>query len=80
MLIIPNVLSEMACFIMFVRSSLLTSSRHVCWVCDGCEVKEQLHARFIYEYINDGKIAIMTSLDVSNESEKLVLSLSEMST
>ena len=48
----------------------LTSSRHECWVCDGWEVKQPLHSRFIFEDINDGKIAIMTSLDFSNESVK----------
>ena len=46
----------------------------------GCEVKQPLHSRFIFEDINDGKIAIMTSLDFSNDSVKLVLSLSEIST
>ena len=40
MLIIPDVHSEMACFILSLRSSSLTSSRHECWVCDGCEVKQ----------------------------------------
>ena len=63
MLIIPDVHSEMACFIMSVRSSSLTSSKHKCWVCDGCEVKQPLYSRFIFEYINEGKIAIMRSLD-----------------
>ena len=79
-LIIPDVHCEMACFIISVRHSSLTSSRHDCWVCDGCEVKQTLHSRFIFEYINIGKIAIMTSLDFSNESGKLVLSLSANST
>ena len=51
-------------------SSSLTSSRHECWVCDGCEVKQPLYSRFIFEDINDGKIAIMMSLDFSNESVK----------
>ena len=76
MLIIPDVHCEMACFILYVRSSSLTSSRHECWVCDGWEVKQPLHSRFIFEDINDGKIAIMTSLDFSNESVKMILSLS----
>ena len=31
MLIIPDVHCEMACFILPVRSSSLTSSRHECW-------------------------------------------------
>ena len=78
MLIIPDVHSEMTCFILYVRSSSLTSSRHECWGCDGCEVEQQLHSRFIFEYIYGGKIAIMTSLEYSNESVKLVLSLSEL--
>ena len=47
MLIIPDVHCEMACFILSVRSSSLTSSRHECWVCDGWEVKQPLHSRFI---------------------------------
>ena len=80
MLIIPDVHCEMACFILSVRSSSLTSSRHECWVCDGWEVKQPLPSRFIFEYINDGKIAIMTSLDFSNESVKMILSLSAIST
>ena len=69
MLIIPNVLNEIACFIIYIyiQSSSLTSSKHKCCVCDGCEVKQPLHSRFIFEDINDGKIAIMTSLDFSNE-------------
>ena len=67
-------------FILSVRSSSLTSSKHKCWVCDGWEVKQPLHSRFIFEYINNGKIAIMTSLDFSNESVKLVLYLSAIST
>ena len=75
MLIIPDAHSEMACFMLSVRSSSLTSPRHECWVCDRCEVKQPLHSRFIFEDINDGKIAIMTSLDFSNKSVKLVLSL-----
>ena len=33
--IIPDVHCEMACFILSVQSSLLISSRHECWVCDG---------------------------------------------
>ena len=53
MLIIPDVHSEMACFIMYVRSHSLTSSRHQCLVCDGCEVKQPLHSRFTFEDIND---------------------------
>ena len=76
MLIIPDVHSEMACFILSVRSSSLTPSKHECCVCDGCEVKQSLHSRFIFEYINDGKIAFITSLDFPNESVKLVISLS----
>ena len=80
MLIIPDVHSEMTCFIMYVRSSSLTSSRQECWVCDGYELKQLLHYRFTFEYINDGKIAILTSLDLSNESVKLVLSLFASST
>ena len=80
MLILPDVHCEMACFILSVRSSSLTSSRHECWVCDGWEVKQPLHSRFIFEDINDGKIAIMTSLDFSNESVKMILSLSAIST
>ena len=76
MLIIPDVHCEMACFILSVRSSSLTSSRHECWVCEGWEVKQPLHSRFIFEVINIGKIGIMTFLDFSNESVKLVLSLS----
>ena len=80
MLIIPDVHSEIACFILYVRSSLLTSSKHECCVCYGCEVKHPSLPRFIFKYINDGKIAIMTSLDFSNESVKLVLSLSAILT
>ena len=76
MLIIPEVHSEMACFIMSVQSSSLTSSKPECWVCDGCEVKQPFHSRCIFEDINDDKIAIMMSLDFSNESGELVLSLS----
>ena len=57
-------------------SSSLASSRHECWDCDGCKVKQLLHSCFIFEYINDGKIAIITSLDFSSESVKLVLSIS----
>ena len=75
MLIIPDVHCEMACFILSVRSSSLTSSRHECWLCDEWEVKQPLDSRFIYDDINDGKIAIMTTLDFSKESVKLVLSL-----
>ena len=75
MLIIPDVHCEMACFILSVPSSSLTSSRHECLVCDGWEVKQPLHSRFIFEDINDGKIAIMTSLDFSNKSVKIILSL-----
>ena len=67
-------------FILSVRSSSLTSSGHECWVCDGCEVKQPLHSRFIFEDINDGQIAIMASLDFSNESVKMALSLSVIST
>ena len=40
------------------------------------DVKQPLQSRFIFEYINDGKIAIMTSLDFSNESVKMIISLS----
>ena len=80
MLIRPDVHSEMACCILSVRSSSLPSSRHECWVCDGCEVKQRLHSRVIFEDINDGKISIMASLDFSNESAKLVLSMSAIST
>ena len=80
MLIIPDEHCEMACFILSVRSSSLTSYRHECWVCDGWEVKQPLHSHFIFEDINNGTIAIMTSLDFSNESVKLVLSLSAIST
>ena len=80
MLIIPEVHCEMACFIMSVRSSSLTSSKHECWFGDGCELKQLLHSRFIFKYITDGKISILTSLDLSNESVKLVLSLSAIST
>ena len=80
MLIIPEVYCEMACFILSARSSSLTTSRHECWVCDGWEVKQPFHSRFIFEDINDGKIAIMTSLDFSTESVKMVLSLSAIST
>ena len=57
MLIIPDVHCEMACFIISLRSSSLTSSRHECWV-DGWEVKPPLHSRFTFEDINDGKIRI----------------------
>ena len=80
MLIIPDVHSQMTCFILSVQFSLLTSSGHECWVYDGCELKQPLHSRFIFEYINDGKITIMTSLDFSNEYAKLDLSLSAIST
>ena len=80
MLIIPDVHCEMTCFILSAPSSLLTSSRHECWVCDGCEVKQPLHSRFIFEDINNGKIVMMTPLDFSNESVKLGLSLSAIST
>ena len=48
MLIIPDVYSEMACFILSLRSSSLTSSRHEYWDCDGCEVKQSLHSCFIF--------------------------------
>ena len=41
---------------------------------------KQPHSRFIFEDINYGKIAIMTSLDFSNKSVKVVLSLSAIST
>ena len=44
------------------------------------KVKQPLHSRFIHEDINDGKMAMMSSLDFSNESVKLVLSLSAIST
>ena len=37
-------------------------------------LKQPLHSRFIFEDINDGEIAMMTSLDFSNKSVKLVLS------
>ena len=82
MLIIPGVHCEMVCFVfgMSVRSSSLTSFRHECWVCDGWEVKQPLHSRFIFEDINDGKITIISSLDFSNESVKMILSLSAIST
>ena len=81
MLIIPDVHCELTCFILSVRSSSLTSLLpSECWVCDGWEVKQPLHSRFIFEDINDGKRAIMTSLDFSNESVKLVISLSAIST
>ena len=80
MLIIPDVHCEMAYFILSVRSSLLTSPRHECLVCDVWQVKELLHSRFIFEDINDGKIAIITSLDFSNKTVKMILSLSAIST
>ena len=48
-------------------------------VLDGSEVKHPLYFRFIFEEINDGKRAIMTSLTFSNESAKLFLSLSAAS-
>ena len=58
--------------------SSLTSFRHEWCACDGCEVKQPLHSPFIFEYINDGKIAIMTwYLAFSNESVTLVISLSD---
>ena len=78
MLIISDVHCEMACFMISVLSSSLTSSIHECWVCDGWQVKQPLHSRFIFEDINNGKIAIMTSLDFSNESVKLGLCLKVM--
>ena len=80
MLIIPDVHCEMACFIIFARSSSQTSSTHECWVCDGWEVKQSLHSRFTFEDSNNGKITIMTPLDVTNEYVKVVLSLSAIST
>ena len=80
MLIIPDVHSEMACFIMYVWSYSLTSSRHEGWVCDGCEVKQLFHPLLIFEDINYGKITIITSLAFFIGSVKLVLSLSAMST
>ena len=75
-LILPDVQSEMTCCILSVRSSSLTSSIHECWICDWYDVKQPMHSRFIFEEINDGKMAIMTSLTFSNEPVKLVLSLS----
>ena len=44
-------------------------------VCDGYEVKQLLHSRFIFENIHNGKIEIMTSLTFSNESEIGTLSV-----
>ena len=79
MLIIPDVHSKMSCFIMSVRSSSLTSFRYVCWMCDGTEVKQPLHSRFMFEKINHGIRAIMTSPTLLNESVKLFLSLSATS-
>ena len=61
----------------FFADFLLT---RVLGVCDGWEVKQLLHSRFIFEDINDGKIAIITSLDFSNESVKMILSRSAIST
>ena len=52
-LIIPDVHSEMSFFILSVRSSSLNSSKHECWVCDGCDMKQPLHSRFIFKYINE---------------------------
>ena len=76
MLIIQDVQSEIPCFIPSVPSSSLAFSRHECWVCDRCEVKQPMQPRFIFEEINDSKIAIMTYLAFSNKYVKLVLSLS----
>ena len=59
MLIIPDVHREMTCFILSVRYSSLTSSKHDCWVCDGCALKQPLHSRFMFEYINYGKIVFL---------------------
>ena len=38
----------------------------------GGKCKQPLHSRFIFDDINYGKIAIMTSLDFSNESVKMI--------
>ena len=64
---------------MLFSISTLTSSRQEGWVYDGCEVKQPLHSHFIFQNINGGIIEIMTSLDFSNESVKMVLSLSAIS-
>ena len=41
MLIMPDVQSEMTCFILSVRSSSMTSSRHEGCVCDECEINNR---------------------------------------
>ena len=59
---------------------LLPLNTSVGFVMEGGGSKTSDVLPFIFKEINCGKIAIMTSLAFSNESVKLVLSLSAIST